>query len=56
MIIKNSSYEEYSEIRKRYNGYCVFIVRFKGDPIEPEGGEVLAYNESLAELTKNSFL
>ena len=52
MFVENSTFENYKQIRSRYDGYCVFITRYKGDPVEPEGGEVIAYHKSLAELTK----
>ena len=52
MLIENPVYENYKQIRERYDGYCVFIARYKGASVEPEGGEVLAYNNSLAKLIK----
>ena len=52
MILKNTIYEDYGKIRSQYNGYCVFVARYEGDPVEPDGGEVLAYHKSLAELIK----
>jgi len=52
MIIKNPYYESYEEIQNKYNGYCVFIIKCKGNRVQPIGGEVVAYNEDLGALTK----
>ena len=51
MIVKNPIYETYEAIRKKYDGYCVFIIKCNGDTFEPIGGEVKAFNKSLADLT-----
>ena len=50
MLVKDAVYEDYGKIRSRYDGYCVFMADYKGEAVEPEGGVVLAYNESLAKL------
>jgi hypothetical protein len=51
MLVANPVYESYDEIKKKYDGYCVYITHVKGRTIEPDAGEVLAYNEDIGALT-----
>ena len=50
MIIEDPIYENYEMIRKKYDGYCVFIINCDGATFKPIGGEVKAYDKSLGEL------
>ncbi|MCL2048424.1 MAG: hypothetical protein FWG87_06820 [Defluviitaleaceae bacterium] len=45
-------YQNIEEIREQYNGYCVCLIRCKESRTgRIFGGEVLAYDRSVAELT-----
>jgi hypothetical protein len=52
MLVENPKYETYDVIRKKYDGYCIFIINCKGETLEPLGGEVIAYNEDIGHLTR----
>ena len=51
MLVEKPIYEKFDEIRKKYDGYCAFVVRCMGDYDDIIGGEVVAYNKCLADLT-----
>lgn len=50
MIIENPVYEKWADIERKYDGFCVFLANCIGNTVEPEGGEVWAYNRSLGKL------
>ena len=51
MLIENPAYEDYTEIKRKYDGYCVFMTHCKGRRVEPDGGVVIAYHKRLGTLT-----
>jgi hypothetical protein len=50
MLVENPKYETYDVIKKKYDGYCIFLIHCQGRTVEPIGGEVIAYNEDMGGL------
>jgi len=50
VIVKEPKYEKWEDIKKKYDGYCIFLTNCKGGTLEPEGGIVRAYNEDMGDL------
>ena len=50
MLVQNPVRETWNEIRKKYEGYCIFIANCSDDGVRPKAGEVWAYGKTLAEL------
>ena len=54
MIIENPVRESYKEIRTKYDGYCVLVIGCENEKEIFGSGKVLAYDKSLAVLTKET--
>ena len=50
MLVSDPVYEPWEVIEKKYYGYCILLAKCINKTVRPKGGEVWAYNESLAEL------
>jgi hypothetical protein len=54
MLIKNPVRETYKEIKEKYDGYCVLVVECENDKMDFGSGIALAYDKSLADLTRET--
>jgi len=55
MWVTNPVMEKHDEIRKKYDGYCVLVVQCDEDNICYNQGMVVAYGNSAAELTRETW-
>ena len=54
MFVANPIRESYTEIRERYDGYCVLVIECDNEKINFGNGKVIAYHEDLATLVSET--
>jgi hypothetical protein len=54
MIIENPVRETYKEIRAKYDGYCVLVIKCENKKQDFGSGIALAFDKSLPDLTRET--